>query len=164
MRLGQVVFENPNLSRLSDSGLSREQDDRRKAALGVGPAFHQEIGLAPAPDERREAFERSNGNVETAPSCALRDDLMQDCRLRKAVEVGGTEVNPGEKAVHESVRRIADDDRIGHGRILDARRHVQRVTDGEALAVEPAETVDDDEAGVDADTDLQSYGDRVLLR
>ena len=148
-------------ARLAEAGIGRDQHGVTLARLAARPAAHQHRDLRVATDQRRGARAQ---RLEAVGGVALAQHPPGRLRRGEPLHRLRAEVDELEQVADLAARRLGDQDGVGPGERLQARRKVGRLADHRLfLGRTRADPVaHDDESGGDADAHLQRLARRRL--
>ena len=152
---GDAFQERGREPRFADAGLAGHQHHLALAGLCLGPAPQQKFEFLFPPDEGGQSG-RVKG-VKAALDGTRAQRRPGPHRPGDALEVLGPEIAELEEIAEKPARALGYDDHVRFGQRLQARRQVRRLADDSALLrlARSDQIADDDEAGRDADADLQ---------
>ena len=114
-----------------DAGLAAQQHDLAGSVFGLTPTVEQcRQGLLATHQGRQAAPDRS---PKAVPLPTLTQDLIHRHRLGQAAQRALAERPPLTQSLNQAGRRPADDDRIGPGQVLQARRNIRGLAQRQPL-------------------------------
>jgi hypothetical protein len=153
--IDEPLLQRADDARLADARLARQQHHAAVARLRLMPVPEQQLQLALAADQRHQA--RGVQRLEPALEGAGAQHLPGPHLLAQAAERDLAEIAVLEEPAGEQLRRRRDQHLTGFGHHLQPGRQVRHVADHAALLCRALadEVADDDDAGGDADANLQ---------
>ena len=148
--MGDIFLQRLDRARFADTSLADHGDDLTLARAGETPALeHQPHFVRPADERQRTGADRG----EAALDRRFAEHAPSGHGVRKSFEfvrAGGFKV---EQSAEQTLRRLADENRVGLGERLKPRGEIRRVADDGTLlrGAEADDLADHDQTGRDPD-------------